>query len=110
MFALAFRTNYFRIWEFDLDVDRGFAALVEYGKDHRIESVGSTWRYAGAYNFYRKATGANVPVCDFIDQDNPPPRDVYFLNVPGQADFIANARLNVIYQGPVSGLVVGTPH
>ena len=109
VFALAFRTNYFRIWDFDLDTDRGFAAIVEYGKQHKLESAGCTWRYAGAYNFYRLATHADnvVPSCDFIDQDNPPPRAAYFMMKPFQDEFIAKARLRIIYQGPVSGLVVG---
>ena len=107
VFALALRTNYFRIWDFDLDTDRGFAAYVQYARQHSVESVGCTWRYGGAYNFYLLASGASLPKCDYIDQDNPPPRTAYFLHTPGQAEFIAKAELNVIYRGPVSGLVVG---
>jgi hypothetical protein len=107
IFALAFRTNYFRIWDFDIDIDRGFAKFIEYSKDHAVVSAGCTWRYSGAYNFYRKAANEPVPECESIDQDHPPPKSVYFLNVPGQAEFIAKAKLQIIYQGPVSGLVVG---
>lgn len=107
VFALAFRTNYFRIWDFDLDTDRGFAAYVQYARQHPVESIGCTWRYGGAHNFYLLASGAGLPKCDYIDQDHPPHRSAYFLYTPGQAEFIAKAGLNVIYQGPVSGLVVG---
>ena len=107
IFALAFRTNYFRIWEFDLDVNRGFDAYLRYAKDHKIETAGCTWRYGGAYNFYRAASKASVPECDYIDQTNPPPRTVYFLWVPGEAAFIEKAKLQILFKGPVSGLVVG---
>jgi hypothetical protein len=47
-----------------------------------------------------------VPECDYIDQDNPPARSVYFLNVPGQAEFIEKQKLAILYKGEVSGLVV----
>jgi hypothetical protein len=109
IFVLGFRTNYFRIWDFDLDIDRGFAKYVEYSKSHPIATAGCTWRYGGAYNLYRRALNgvATLPQCDYIDQDNPPPRSVYFIHVPGQAEFIEKAKLQIVYQGPVSGLVVG---
>ena len=108
VFGLSFRTNYFRIWDFDLDIDRGFAALDQYSKNHPVQSVGATWRYGGAYNFYKRATPTvSLPQCDYIDQDQPPPRSAYFLNVPGQAGFITRQKLEIIYQGPISGLVVG---
>ena len=106
IFTLAFRTNYFRIWDFDLDIGRGFQAFVQYAKENPTTTAGCTWRYGGAYNFYRAASNAPVPKCDFIDQDAPPPEDAYFLHVPGQAEFIAKARLQIVYQGPVSGLTV----
>ncbi len=106
VFALAFRTNYFRIWDFDMDIDRGFAAYTQYAREHPVESVGCTWRYGGAYNFYLLASGASVPKCDYIDQDNPPPRSAYFVHTPGQDAFGLNAQFSVIYQGPQSGLLI----
>lgn len=107
IFALAFRTNYFRMWYFDMDIDSGFHAFVNYVKEHPVESAGCTWRYNGAFAFYRAATKANVPECPTIDQDIPPPRGAYFVISPWQDDFVAKAKLKIIYKGPVSGLVVG---
>ena len=107
IFALAFRTSYFRIWEFDMDVNRGFEAYLRYAKDHKIESAACTWRYGGAYNFYRAASKADIPKCDYIDQSNPPPRTAYFLWDPGEAEFIEKSKLEILYKGPISGLVVG---
>ena len=106
VFGVAFRTNYFRIWYFGLDTDRGLEALARYAKDHHVDSAGCTWRYFGAYNFYRSATRTStIPECASIDQDKPPPEAVYFFHSPGQDESIA--KLTVIYKGPVSGLVVG---
>ena len=108
VFVLSFRTNYFRIWYWDMDTDRGFNAVAEYTRTHSLKSAGCSFRYAGAYNFYRKAAGSErVPACDFINEDNPEPRDVYFVISPFQDEFIARAKLRVIYQGPVTGMVVG---
>ena len=112
VFALAFHPTYFRIWTFDLDVDRGFLSLAQYTRDHpeaKIESVGSNWRYCGTYNFYNRAWNANIPKCDFIELDKPAleSRSAYFLHAQGQSQFISKGTLDIIYQGPVSGLVVG---
>ena len=107
IFAVAFRTTYFRIWEFDLDLNRGFDAIAAYAKDHSLETVGCTWRYGGGYNFYRAASHGSVPECDTVDQDNPAPRSAYFVITPWQDEFIARKKLHIIYKGPQSGLVVG---
>lgn len=107
VFVLSFRTNYFRIWDFDMDTNRGFQALAEYAKDHPVKSAGCTWHYTGAYNFYRAARHANLPECEFIDPANPPPRDAYVVNNPSPEEFLAKTNIRIIYRGAVSGLVVG---
>lgn len=105
VFLATFRTSYFRMWFWNADVDRGYAALQHYGRTHALGSVGCEWRFHGAYSFYRKMNSGSLPEC-VKDIPVRGGHSAYLLFGPDAGPVIAAERLRILYSGELSGLVV----
>ena len=100
------RLSYFKEWKFDADVREAFGVLQEIHCREGIREIPSHWKYSAALNFYRRYAGEDA-IAEFTDR-RPWPLDkrVYVLAYPDEQVFVEGQRLQIVYRGKRSDLVI----
>jgi hypothetical protein len=101
------RLDHFKEWKFDANSDRLFDAFecVE-PQLQQPPSIYTDWTVVSALNYYRyERQRWNFPVLAVEYELKTPPsgRDVYFLEIENQQEFIQREGLTVVYHDKVSG-------
>ncbi|HLJ46974.1 MAG TPA: hypothetical protein VKU01_13245 [Bryobacteraceae bacterium] len=102
------RISHFREWKFDAETQPAFHTLVDINRQYGYRDVVTGWEYTAALKFYEHYYG-RVGLFNFIqDTDRPiqSVKPVYVLRDEYDHDYIEQQKLQVIYRGPVGGVVV----
>lgn len=110
-FALCLRISYFREWRFDADVHQAYHMLAKLERERGIHHAGTHWLYSASLNFYRVMYG-NKTLQPFVavnkggDLREYPQARAYVLWFPEDYPFIENEKLEIVYQGRFSDVIV----
>ncbi|MGH9647492.1 MAG: hypothetical protein ACRD4E_11830 [Bryobacteraceae bacterium] len=108
-FLLCLRVSYFKEWKWDADTDKLYNVLASYNHACGLKDIAANWRYDGALNYYRNASGLEAfpefPHSDLI----PPGKRAYVLYEPEDHDFLASHGLNVVYRTPSGAAIALNP-
>jgi hypothetical protein len=106
-FVMCLRLTHFREWQYQEDVKTGYDVVAWYNHNRAVDNVEASWFYYGAMRFYRELSGRET--LEFTNSGNythPPDKQLYVLNGVFERDFITAQKLQVVYHGPHSDLVV----
>ena len=105
-FLFCLRLDHFREWSWDQDVKKVYDVIASYNQRLGVKQVASNWMYAPSLNFYRVASGRES--LDEISGSIPTPagRPLYVLNWAFEEELIRRERLQVVYRGEHSDVVV----
>lgn len=116
-FVGCLRTRYFLLWRFDADMKETYQKLVQVvGRGHQTP-VPCWFLYTSALNYYREYFHddsfawfwlSDAPERAPSTHYKPYSLDsrVYVLQFPDDQPFIAQQHLKIVYQGPVSNVVI----
>ena len=108
-FLLCLRMNYFKEWKWDSDTDKLYSVLASYNHACGLSDVAMNWRYDASLNYYRQASGHET-FSKFPHSDNlPAGRRAYVLYQPEDSDFLAEHRLNAVYEAPSGAVIALAP-
>lgn len=108
-FLLCLRLNYFKEWKWDSDTDKLYSVLASYNRACGLMDIASDWRYDAALNYYRNASGRET-FPEFPHSDKLlAGRRAYVLYQPEDAEFLAEHRLNIVYQAPSGAAIALDP-
>lgn len=110
-FALCLRISYFREWRFDADVHEVYHVLAKLERERGVHHTGTHWLYSASLNFYRvmydnKTLQPFVAVNKGGDLREYPQAPAYVLWFPEDYSFIEKEKLEVVYQGRFSDVIV----
>ena len=54
---MCLRLTYFKEWQYQEDVNRGYDVVAWYNHNRAVENVEVSWYYYGAFRFYRALSG-----------------------------------------------------
>ena len=106
-FIGSLRDSYFQEWRgYGADVEAAFPAIVDVSRRVGAPEVAADWKYVPSLNFYRVRDAAKG-LDEFRSFDRiPPGKPIYVLPENEFKDFIRTERLQVVYRGAISDLVV----
>jgi hypothetical protein len=105
-FLLSLRLSSFIEWEYDSEAKDAYYTAANYAREHCIQDVAATWRYDAALDFYRLYTG-NTGVSKFTGNGKAEAgHDLYVLHGPDDIGFIQAQKLNIVYNGPTTDIVI----
>jgi hypothetical protein len=110
-FLLCLRLTYFREWQYQQDVQRGYDVLAWYNHNRAIDNVEVSWYYYGAFRFYQTLSGREhfASLTNSGNFTHPLDKQLYVLNGVFERDFISAQKLTIVYRAPNSDLVVALP-
>lgn len=110
-FLMCLRLTYFKEWQYQEDVNRGYDVVAWYNHNRAVENVEVSWYYYGAFRFYRALSGREN-FASFTNSGNfthPLDKQLYVLNGVFERQFIDAKKLKIVYHAPHSDLVVAIP-
>jgi len=107
-FVMCSRLTYFREWQYQEDVKRGYDVMSWYIHNRGVQTVEVAWPYYGALRFYQHLSGQEDSASLNItgDATHPLDKQLYVLNNSLDSRFIAVNKMKILYHGPRTDLVV----
>ncbi len=107
-FLMCSRLTYFREWQYQEDVKRGYDVMSWYIHNRNVHDVEVTWWYYGALHFYQYVTGDQdtASLNNTGSADHPLDKQLYVLNNTFDGHFIGANKMKILYHGPRTDLVV----
>jgi hypothetical protein len=105
-FVFCLRLTYFQEWKWDADVRAAYEVLARYNRTHGVRDIATSWQYVAPLNFYRRVFGGES--MGEITSVTPYPldRQVYVLHGGFDQPFIAEQRLQIVYRGENSEVLI----
>ena len=98
-YLICFRYSYFSEWRWNAETHESYTRVHHLEKAGCAKTVGVSWRYAAAFNFYRDMYGEHNRQEFQPGTALPEQRDVYLLHPIFDHDFIARNHLRQTYTG-----------
>lgn len=105
-FVSCMRLTYFTEWWWDAEVRQAYDAVAYYHHRCGIQQVPANWHYAPSLNFYIRMSGKES--WEDFPHETPYPagRALYVLHSAFDKDFLAQEKLDVVYRGTSTEIVV----
>jgi len=105
-FFAALRFESFTEWNYDADVREAVDVAGRYMRARGLRRIGISWHYKSTGNYYRTYLGFDFePLENDLLEDLTDGYDVYFIE-PAHTAFIDSRKLSVLFEGPISGMLV----
>ncbi|HLW76918.1 MAG TPA: hypothetical protein VKS01_08025 [Bryobacteraceae bacterium] len=104
-FALQFDPRFFFTWRYDADTDKIAARFAEFARLNPSARFALSWELEPSLNFYRETRHWNQ-LPRFVRQPMTAGRDAYAIILEDDG-IVRELGLRIVYQGPVSGTVIG---
>jgi hypothetical protein len=107
---LCLRYTYFKEYEWDADVKEVYRVIERLNRTYGIQEFTADGAYASPLNFYRAISKTDkFPPLPGYPGMVPPGKAVYVLHGSYHRDFIEEQKLQVVYRGKISKVVVAVP-
>jgi hypothetical protein len=108
-FLLCLRVSYFEEYQWDADLKEVYGVLAGVNHTNGVTEVAASWMYHAPLDFYRVVSNGET-FAEFIvigdDEPPPPGKGIYVLRSPYHQPFIDKEKLQVIYYGKSTEVVV----
>ncbi|SRR5579884_1625337 len=105
-FLACLRLSYFHEWQWGQDVRSVYPVLAYYNHTYCVDRMSSNWLYAAQLNFYRRLSGHETFREFSPESAYAPDSAVYVLNSAFDQEFLDAQRLQVVYRGATTPIVV----
>jgi hypothetical protein len=108
-FCLCLRGRYFKEYQEGADNVDVYSFLVRLNRDHPFHDIAGDGTYVSPLNFYLEADKHPFPPLEYVSGEGPKGKAIYVIHKSYDRTLIERLRLQIIYYGPSTSVVVAVP-